>query len=231
MTQIAKTLTSTIGAKALMATTGVLLMGFVFQHMFANLQIFGAPEKINAYAHFMQSLGPVLWVLRLGLLAIVVGHIWAAMKVTAANRAARPVQYAHKKKDLATSYAARTMLISGLIVVLFIIFHIAHFTAGAVDLAGSYGHMTQLKDGTEVHDVYKMVVQGFQHLPTALIYIIANLLLSFHLAHGAASMLQTIGLRGKENSNMVKIFGIAFGTTIAVGNVSMPVAVLLGWIG
>ncbi len=232
MNQIAKTLSSTIGAKALMAVTGVLLMGFVLAHMIGNLQIFSEPEKINAYAHFLQSLGPALWIARFGLLALVVAHVWAAIKVTRANRAARPMAYAHQKKNLATSYAARTMIVTGLIVLLFIIYHILHFTAGVVDLAGSCDlPPAALKDATQVNDVYTMVIKGFQHPPTAIIYIVANLLLAFHLAHGAASMLQTLGLRGKENAKLVKTFGIAFGLLIAAGNVSMPLAVLLGWVG
>jgi len=230
MNRIAKTLNSTVGSKGLMAVTGVALLGFVLAHMVGNLQVFSGEEKLNAYAHFLQSLGPGLWVMRLGLLAIFVLHIWAAVRVSATSRAARPVEYAYKKKDLATSYAARTMLMSGIIVTLFVAYHVMHFTLGWVDMAGSYGQTVML-DGEEVPNVYAMVVGGFQHPFTAITYIIANLVLALHLSHGAASLLQTLGLRSSANAKVVKGFGYTIGGIVAVGNVSMPLAILLGWVG
>jgi succinate dehydrogenase cytochrome b subunit len=230
MNRTASTLRSTIGAKALMAVTGLLLMLFVLGHMIGNLQIFGPPEKINQYAHFLQSLGGVLWGIRLGLLAIFVLHIWAAVIVSRASRTARPIEYEYKRVDLATSYAARTMLMSGVIVALFVVYHILHFTTGTIDLAGSYGH-TVLLDGEQVPNVHKMVIDGFKHVPTAITYILANLLLAIHLSHGAASLLQTLGFRGQANASKVKKFGLAFGLIIGIGNVAMPLSIMLGLVG
>ena len=228
---VTRIFSTTIGAKALMAASGLLLIGFVLQHMVANLQVFLDPSYINSYAYFMQNLGPALWVARLGLLAVVGLHIWAALKVTALNRAARPVAYAYKKQSLATTYAARTMAVSGIIVLLFIVYHILHFTLHTVDFAGTTGFQTTLPDGTQVNDVHRMVVQGFRHPLTAGIYIVANLLLAAHLAHGAASLLQTLGLRHQGNAKVVKTVGVLIGVVLAVGNVSMPLAALMGWIG
>jgi succinate dehydrogenase / fumarate reductase cytochrome b subunit len=231
MSRLARTVQTSIGAKGLMAVTGIALMGFVLAHMIGNLQIFSEPEKINAYAHFLKSLGPGLWIMRIGLLVIFVAHVWAAVKVSRASREARPADYSFKKKDLVTSYAARTMLMSGVIVALFLAYHLMHFTLGWVDFAGSYGHMTILKDGTEVPDVYKMVIDGFRHPLTAITYVLANLVLALHLSHGAASLFQTLGFRNRENATTVKRFGIGFGVIVAIGNCSMPLAVLFGMIG
>lgn len=231
MSRLARTVQTSIGAKGLMAVTGIALMGFVLAHMIGNLQIFSEPEKINAYAHFLQSLGPGLWIMRIGLLAIFVAHIWAAVKVSRASREARPIDYSFKKKDLVTSYAARTMLMSGVIVALFVAYHVMHFTLGWVDFAGSHGHMTVLEDGTPVPDVYKMIIDGFSHPLTAITYVLANLVLALHLSHGAASLLQTLGFRNRENAATVKKFGIGFGVIVAIGNCSMPLAVLFGMIG
>jgi succinate dehydrogenase / fumarate reductase cytochrome b subunit len=120
---------------------------------------------------------------------------------------------------------------SGVIVALFLAYHLMHFTLGWVDFAGSYGHMTILKDGTEVPDVYKMVIDGFRHPLTAITYVLANLVLALHLSHGAASLFQTLGFRNRENATTVKRFGIGFGVIVAIGNCSMPLAVLFGMIG
>ncbi len=214
-----------------MAVTGALLTLFVLGHMVGNLQIFGPPEKINYYAHLLQNLGGALWLIRGGLLLIFVLHIWAAVKVSAASRAARPTPYEFKKTDLVTTYAAKTMMMSGVIIALFTVYHILHFTMGWVDLAGSYGMTTQLEDGTTVPDIYKMVILGFQNIPTALTYILANILLAVHLSHGAASLLQTLGFRGKHNAAAVKKFGIGVGLIVGIGNILMPLCVMLGLIG
>lgn len=211
-----------------MAVTGLMLILFVLGHMVGNLQVFAGPEKLNQYAHFLQSLGGALWVIRGGLLLIFVLHIWAALKVSAASRAARPVPYAAKKDDLVTTYAAKTMMVSGVIVALFVVYHVLHFTTGSIDFAGSYGQLTKLADGTEVPDVYAMVIGGFQNIPTSLTYIIANIVLAVHLSHGAASLLQTFGFRNKHNKDTVKKFGIGVGLIIGIGNVIMPLTIMMG---
>lgn len=234
MQRIARTVQTSIGAKSLMAVTGIALLLFVLVHMLGNLQIFSEPEKINSYAHFLHSLGPGLWIARIGLLVIFVAHVWAAVRTSRASREARPVEYAFKKKDLATTYAARTMLMSGIIVALFLAYHLMHFTVGWVDLAGSHVSklpLYTLQDGTEVKDVYTMVIQGFQHPLTSITYVIANLVLALHLSHGAASLFQTLGLRNRENAATFKKIGLSIGAIVAIGNCSMPLAVLFGIVG
>ena len=220
---LGNTLKSSIGAKVLMAVTGILLTLFVIGHMLGNLQVFLGPDKLNQYAETLQNLGPLLWVIRIGLLVILLLHIYAALKVVKMSKAARPVDY-QQRKDLATRFAARTMLASGLLLVIFIVYHILHFTVGAVDLAGSTGFETE--DGHK--DVYSMVVVGFQHMPTTAIYILGMLILCLHLSHGVSSLMQTLGLRKASNASTIDKIGPAFSIFIFIGNVSMPLAAITG---
>jgi succinate dehydrogenase / fumarate reductase cytochrome b subunit len=183
MSGIQKTIASSIGAKTLMALTGLGLVGFVIAHMLGNLQVFAGPEKLNAYAKTLQDLGPGLWVARLGLLALFGLHVATAFRLVQANKAARPTPYV-KKVDACTTYAARTMWVSGLIVLAFVLYHLAHFTV-RVTGEGFDGPDYLLEGGG--HDVYAMVVDGFSVWWVAAIYIVANILLGLHISHGASS--------------------------------------------
>lgn len=216
-------LNSSIGAKAVMAVTGIVLVLFVLGHMLGNLQVFGGPDLLNSYAAKLQSLGPLLWLIRLFLLVVFVVHIRAAMLVVKRSRDARPVAYVGRK-DLATTFAARTMLASGILVALFVVYHILHFTTGTIDPADAYGR----QDAEGRHDVYAMVVQGFRHLPTTAVYVIAQLVLALHLSHGVSSLLQTLGLRSRRNADRVKLLGPAFAAVILIGNLSIPLAIAAG---
>jgi len=232
---------STIGRKFLMAVTGLILIGFVIGHLVGNLQVFSEPDKINGYAHFLQSLGPLLWVARIGLLVAVGIHIWAATVLTLENHAARDVAYSVKHTIRAT-LASRTMRWTGYVVLAFIVYHLAHFTIGA---AGSDTFKTALPEytmqseyhiagfpvvaaGTEVHDVHTMVVRGFQNVAVSIFYIIAVGLLSFHLVHGADSMFQTFGWRSSRWSPALRKVCVAFALLYFLGNLAIPGAVLIG---
>lgn len=217
---------STIGAKGVMAVTGVVLLLFVVGHMVGNLQVFAGPEKLNAYAAFLQGLGPGLWVIRLVLLACLVLHVWAAVAVTRRSREARPVPYA-MKVDRVTTYAARTMIWSGVLVLAFVIYHLLHFTVGVVDPAGAYG----AHDADGRHDVYGMVIAGFRHVPTTIAYLIAQLILCLHIQHGASSLVQTLGLRTKQCASRTDWIGPVLAALILIGNLSMPLAIVTGLIG
>lgn len=217
---------STIGAKALMAVTGVILLLFVLGHMVGNLQVFSGPEKLNAYAAFLQGLGPALWAIRLGLLACLILHVWAAVLVTRRSREARPVAYA-VKVDRVTSYAARTMIWSGVLVLAFVIYHLLHFTVGVVDPADAYGTL----DTAGRHDVYAMVIKGFRHVPTTIAYVIAQVILCLHIQHGASSLVQTFGLRARRGARRTDWIGPALAGLILLGNLSMPLAIVTGLIG
>ena len=206
---------SVIGKKVIMAVTGFILSGFVLGHMIGNLQIFAGPEKLNAYAAFLHSLGGLLWVARLVLLASVGLHIAMAVQLTMLKLEARPEAYV-KKSALVSTYAARTMIWSGPIVGAFIIYHLLHFTTGQAH--------PDFKPG----DVYANVVTGFRNPAVSLFYMVANILLAFHLYHGVWSMFQSLGVAHPRYTPVLKRVAQAYGIIIGLGNVAMPMAVLTG---
>jgi len=211
---------SSVGKKILMAVTGIILFLFVFVHMVGNLQIYIGAEALNRYGHFLHSVPELLWPVRIILLFCVVVHIIAAVQVWLQSRTARPVKY-RVKKDPAVDYAARTMVWSGPIILFFIIYHLLHLTVGSV--------LPQYFIDGKL-DVYRNVVTGFQHPGVALIYIVANLLLGFHLYHGLWSLFQTLGWSHPRYNSWRRIFAVLFAYAIAIGNISIPVSVWAGWV-
>lgn len=227
MSRIATALRSSIGAKSIMAATGLALVGFVIAHMLGNLQIFAGPETLNAYAAQLQSLGPLLWVARSGLLAVFVVHLMSAMRLVQANKAARPEGYVYAQRYATSTFASRTMWMTGLITLAFVIYHLLHFTFGVVQ-SGNHGFEYTMADGSVVHDVYKMVVLGFQNPVVTLSYVVANVLLAIHISHGASSAFHTLGVTNPRLAFLRKGFGPGLAAVIALGNVAMPLAALLG---
>ena len=234
--------TSSIGKKFLMAATGLLMVGFVTGHLVGNLQIFLPPDRINGYAHFLQSLGPVLWAIRLFLLACVAVHIWAAVALTLESKAARgPQDYAVRTWVNAT-VASRYMRLTGLVVLAFLVYHIAHFTVGAAQAAtfkGALPKWTMLEDAREfgfplatkgdaVHDVYSMVYLGFANPVVSIFYIIAVGLLAVHLLHGIDSLFQTIGWRSAKWSTALRKVAVVYCVIYFLGNLAIPGAILTG---
>lgn len=222
MAWVVKFAKSSIGAKALMAVTGLVLFGFVLVHMLGNLQLYLGPDHYNAYASFLKSQPEILWSARTVLLGSVLLHIVSGVRLNLLNRAARPEAYAQKVFTKAT-LTSRTMVLSGLVVLAFIIYHLLHFTVGLTDPT----HY-ELMDPKGRHDVYAMVILGFQNVYVSLSYIVAMLLLGMHLNHGASSMFQSLGLNGPRYSSLTERIGPVFATIIVLGNISMPLAVLLG---
>lgn len=206
---------SVIGKKVVMAATGLVLCGFVLVHMIGNLQLFQGPEKLNHYAELLRISMPLLWTARIVLLACVFLHILSAFQLWLLKRAARPVDYV-RKSSIATTYAARTMIVSGPILLLFIVYHILHFTTGQAH--------PEFKQG----DVYANVVRGFQNPLASIFYMVANILLATHLYHGVWSMFQTVGVNHPKYTPKLKTLAKIYGIVIGVGNVSMPLAVLAG---
>ena len=234
--------TSSIGKKFLMAATGLIMVGFVTGHLVGNLQIFLPPDHINGYAHFLQSLGPVLWAIRLFLLACVTIHIWAAVALTLESRAARgPQDYAIRKWVNAT-VASRYMRMTGLVVLAFLVYHIAHFTLGVAqpeNFKGAFDKWTMLEDAREfgfplaskgepVHDVYSMVFLGFANPVVSIFYIIAVGLLAVHLLHGIDSLFQTIGWRNAKWSGCLRKVALVYCLLYFLGNLAIPGAILTG---
>lgn len=188
---------STLGKKYIMAITGCLLFLFVIGHLLGNLQVFGSPELINAYAHFLKSEPALLWTVRLALLAAVGLHIAAAATLTQENRQARPVRYENTATAFGATTKSRYMMVSGLVILAFILYHLAHFTVllRGINGVGDFSKLTAQLHGETVPDVYGMMILGFQVWWVVLFYIVAQWLLFMHLGHGVASMFQSMGLR------------------------------------
>jgi succinate dehydrogenase / fumarate reductase cytochrome b subunit len=203
-----------------MAVTGLLLFLFAIVHMIGHLQMFGGPDMYNAYAHFLQDLWEVKWPARAGLLALVVVHIVTAIGLVAKNRAARPTRYA-RYTPVVSSPVGRAMALTGLVVAAFLAFHILHFTLGQVQ--PGYFHVMDPKDRW---DAYSMFVHGFQSKPIYAIYFVGIALLAMHLGHGAASWLQSLGLRHPKYPT--DWLGPALGVALFVGYMLPPTAVVLG---
>ena len=206
---------SNVGQKAIMAVTGGMLFVFILGHLAGNLQIFSGRERINAYAAFLKSTGELIWVARAGLLTAVVLHIYAAVQITLANWRARPIGYAFKR-EIETTYAARTMIISGPLVLLYVVYHLMMFTTLTTG------------PGYSPTDVYGNVIKAFQSPVIAGVYILAMLLLGMHLYHGIWSMLHTLGISNPRYDKLRRFVAPAIAVLIAAGYISIPLAVLAG---
>lgn len=215
--------------KFVVAVTGILLTGFVVFHMLGNLQVFQGPAKVNAYAKFLKDLGPLLWVARIGLLVILVAHVVMAVRLKRRSAAARPIAYVHEE-TIQASAASRYMLLTGLMILAFIIYHVAHFTLGVV-VAGpggvSYLDMRDPADPSR-HDVYRMMIAGFSSPMISLSYLVAQVFLFLHLLHGVSSVFQTLGVNSPRAQSCITCLGRAVASLVFVGNVSIVAAVWLG---
>ena len=211
---------SSIGAKQIMAVTGLLLLLFAVTHMLGHLQMFGGPDMYNAYAHFLQNLWEVKWPVRVGLLALVIVHIVVAVGLVARNRAARPAGYA-KYKPVLASAVGRSMAWTGLAVAAFLAFHILHFTVGQVQ-----PNAFHLIDAKQRYDAYTMFVRGFQQPTIFLVYLAGMALLAMHLGHGAASWAQSLGLRNPKYP--IDRTGPVISIVLFLGYMLPPTAVLAG---
>ena len=223
MNWLIRGLKSSVGAKFVVAITGLMLFGFLIAHLLGNLQIFLGPEALNNYAAKLQELGPLLWVARIGLLAVFVVHLSFALRLSWLNRRARPVPYGVQKPILST-HASRSMVSTGIVVLLFVIYHLMHFTLGVAIRPDFH----DLVDPSGRHDVYRMVVLGFQQPAIALFYIIAMLGLGTHLFHGIASFFQSIGWNAPRYRPLTLWMGRGLTLAIVVGNIAMPLAALTG---
>lgn len=218
---------SSLGKKYLMALSGFVLIGFVFVHMAGNLQILMGQEKINAYAHTLQSLPlPLLWGSRLFLLLAVVVHAVTAYQLVKENRAARPNRNDIEKTQRA-GIASLKMGLTGSILLAFIVFHLLHFTTRTI--YPEYSEMLTTigsPDSNEIHDVYSMVLAGFQHTWVSVFYVVAMFLLCGHLAHGVSSAFQSLGLRTENWRVKLDLVAKAYAWVIFIGFSIVPILVL-----
>ena len=213
---------SSVGAKHVMAVTGLGLLLFAIFHMIGHLGMFAGRDAYNTYAHTLQSLGSLKWLARGGLLAIFAIHVASGIRLAAANRSARPVRYAVTRRAR-TSVFARTMAMTGLIILGFVVYHLCHFTLGWVQPETFH----QLDDQGR-YDAYGMFVAGFRGQPLLLIsYLIPVTLLSFHLAHGASSWFQSLGLRHPRYDRGIDRLGPILAGLLVLGYAAPPVAIAL----
>jgi succinate dehydrogenase / fumarate reductase cytochrome b subunit len=212
-----------------MAISGMALFLFVVVHMLGNLQIFLGPEAINDYGYFLQSKPELVWPARIGLLILVLLHIWAAIKLTAENRAARNRSYG-EYRPVGSSYASRTMFVSGLVLLVFIIYHLLHFTVQVQGINFTGQDFRTLEDAKQHHDVYRMMVFGFQNPVVSIFYIISMSLLCLHLSHGVSSMFQSLGWKNRKYGAFLDRFALVAAGILVIGYSSIPIAVLAGLI-
>jgi len=213
---------SSIGAKHVMAVTGLALVLFAIVHMLGHFGMFVGQDAYNNYAHTLQSMTAVKWTVRAGLLAVFIVHVIAAIRVSVENRAARPVKYAVYRTKR-TNIMARTMALTGLFLFAFIGFHLIHFTIGLVQ-PGAFHTLDPLGR----YDAYSMFIRGFQNVPLYVVYLISIALLSSHLGHGASSWAQSLGLRHPKYSPLIDKLGPVLSLLLFVGYMAPPTAVLLG---
>ncbi len=215
LVSVARFYESTIGKKAVMAATGLILFGFLIAHMLGNLQIFLGRAVMNHYAETLHGNPGLLWTARTILLVSVVLHIWASIPLALLKKKARPVAYV-KRANVQSSFASRTMMWSGPIIAAFVVFHLLHLTTGTL-----HPNFAKL-------DAYNNLVTGFKVIPAAIAYIVAMVLIGMHLSHGIWSMFQSVGISHPRYTPMVKKFAAVVSWILAAGFVSVPVAVLTG---
>ncbi|MGE0792182.1 MAG: succinate dehydrogenase cytochrome b subunit [Sandaracinaceae bacterium] len=220
--QSALTLTqTTIGKKAVVAVTGLILFGFVIGHLAGNLILFVGPEAYIDYAWTLKHNPPLLWGTRITLLAAVVTHIALTIQIARQNTIARPTPYKHGREDQITTYAARTMVISGPLLLAYIVFHLAHFTVPGFSIQGDFNHV----------NVYGNLVRDFRVWWVSAIYVFANIMLGLHLFHGSWSALQSLGMQHPKYDKLRRAGALSLAMFVACGNVLIPISVQAGIIG
>jgi succinate dehydrogenase / fumarate reductase cytochrome b subunit len=214
-----------VGKKWVMAITGIGLMGFVFAHMVGNLKMYLGPEEFNHYAEFLRELlvpilpeTAALWLMRIGLIVMFVLHIHSAYSLTVMNRKARPTAYQSKRDYIAANWASRSMRVTGIVIALFLVFHLADLTWGV-------GFVNSAFVGGEAYD---NVAHSLGRPLVAAIYIVANIALGVHLFHGGWSLFQSLGINNPKYNRLRKHFAAAFAAIIVIGNVSFPIMALAG---
>ncbi len=223
---------SSLGKKAIMALSGIALFGFVLVHMLGNLKMYLGAESFNHYASWLREVGypalphgGALIIARGVLIVAVLVHIWAAWQVTRQSRAARGQRYV-KAHTVQADYATRTMRWGGVIILLFVVYHLFHLTWGTVH--PDFVHPTTLADGSISAQAYHNVVAGFSVWWVSLFYIVANIALALHLYHGLWSLFQTLGWNHPRLNPWRRRLASAFALIVAAGNISFPIAVLTG---
>ena len=214
---------SAVGKKWVMAVTGIMLLGFVLAHMIGNLKLYLGAAHMNEYGDWLRTLGEpalprtvLLWMMRIGLIGAFFLHILSAAQLTRMNHRAAPVKYQSPRDYAAANFASRTMRWTGVIVGLYLVFHLMDLTWGNANPHYVRG------------DTYENVIHSFQRVPVAIVYMLANVALAIHIFHGAWSMFQSLGLNNPKWNAARRTFAIGFAIVIGVANVSFPLMVVTG---
>lgn len=207
---------SHIGKKAVMAVSGMALVGFLIAHVAGNLQVFLGAEVMAEYAAGLRRLGPALWLMRIGLLVAVVAHAWSAFALMSANADARPVAYQHKRKNNASTFAGRTMRWGGPILLIFIVYHLLHLTFG-------YGYSDALPYSP--HNPYNNVLFSFRNPLNLGVYSLGMVLVAFHTWHGVWSMLQSLGLSHPRYNKYRHMAASGVAAFLLVGGLCIPLTI------
>ena len=208
---------SMVGKKVVMGVTGLIGIGFVIVHAAGNLLVFSGPEAINSYSHFLKSTGELLWTVRIVVIVAVILHVLAAVQLTRQSRAARAIGYARREPQVAT-IASRTMRWGGLLLLVFIVLHVLHFTTGTVRPAGVF----------TPDDVYVNIVSSFRIWWVTLLYVAAMVVLGFHIVHGAWSSVRSIGVSPPSPKPLHKRISVAIAILVWAAFTIVPVAVFTG---
>jgi succinate dehydrogenase / fumarate reductase cytochrome b subunit len=218
---------SSIGKKFVVALSGLFLILFLAGHLAGNLVVFLGPEPFNAYAYFLHHMGhgAGIWVFRILMLVMLSAHVIATIQLTRQNKAAR--QAYQFQNTIQASKSSRMMILSGLTILAFFVYHMLHFTVRAGNEYDNPELYSYMLDGEKVHNAWKMVIDGFSVWYVSLFYIVAMTLLGSHLVHGFQSVFQTLGLRSKKSAGFLKQLSIGYALIIWLGFVSIPLAVWL----
>lgn len=215
---------SSVGRKIIMAVTGIVLVAFVCVHLLGNSSMFVGADAINAYAQKLHSLGPFVWVFRLVMLAAFAIHIVFGIQLTLENRAATPEKNVQVKR-LRTGFGAETMIVSGLVMLAFVVYHLLHFTVRVTnpDIYVPIG------DGGMV-DVYIMVVKGFKSALPVIVYLAGMFFLFLHVSHGFQSLFQTLGLSNDKSLPVTETVSKLVGFVLLLGYIAIPLSIVFGFI-
>lgn len=222
ITGLASLWNSTVGKKYVMAITGLIWFGYLIIHLWGNLKIFAGPTFLDDYGAWLRTVGEplfgfsqLLWLARIILIPAFIVHMWAAISLTARDRASRPQRYSMRKNQEST-FASRTMIYGGLFIVLFVIYHLLDFTFGQANPSFQEG------------EIYHNVVASFQRWPVVLFYVLAMIAVGLHLLHGIWSLFQTLGWNTTRINRGLRNFATFAALVLTLGNISIPVAVLAG---
>lgn len=213
---------SSVGRKIIMAVTGTMLIAFICVHLIGNSTVWFGADAINAYAHHLHSLGPIVWIFRLAMLALFAVHIIFGIQLTLENSAATPEKNVQIKR-LRTGFAAQTMIVSGLVLLAFVVYHLLHFTVQVPGM-GVY----EFNEATNMTNVFTMVVSGFSQAFTVLLYVVGMIFLALHLSHGFQSFFQTLGLNNDRSLPLFGAISKVFGVVVLLGYAAIPVLIICG---